>query len=365
MTIPDHGMSSALAAALAAMPDPVGASQVSQYEKGLAHHFGVPHAVAVASGTAALHCALAACGIGSGDEVLVPALSVVMSVAPVLYAGARPVFVDCAPSGADFNYEHLAANLTRRTKAIIPVHLWGRAGDLVRLADFAAARGLRLIEDACQAHGTRVGGRQAGTFGDFGCFSTKDGKLLWSGEGGFVLTRDADLAERCRALRTHWQTPPAGEAPLARLGFNYRLAEPLAAIARANLARFDQLLALRQHQTSLLATLLADVPGVDVLTSAQGWNGYALLARISLRHPRGFCEHLDTLGVANSLGTYRLTPCDQRPMFASFSREPCPAAASFIEALLAVVMTEHDDDECIHRYAHIISQEASRWADRY
>jgi perosamine synthetase len=365
MTTRRPGLSSALAAALAEMPDPVGANQVSQYESELARHFGVAFAVAVASGTAALHCALAACGIGPGDEVLVSAVSVVMSAAPVLYAGARPVFADCDPSGADFSYDDLTEKITSHTKAIIPVHLWGRAGDPARLADFAATRGLRVIEDACQAHGTRIGGHLAGTFGDLGCFSTKDGKLLWSGEGGFILTRDPDLAGRCRALRTHWQTPPAGEAPLARLGFNYRLAEPLAAIARVNLARFDQLLAHRQHQTNLLATLLTGVPWIDILTCAQGWNGYAPLARINLRHPRGFTEHLAALGVANSVGTYRLTPCDRRPMFADFSRAPCPAAATFIESLLAVIVTEHDDDDCIHRYADVISQEAARWADHY
>jgi len=361
MTTRRPDLSSAVAAALAAMPDPVGASQVSQYENELARHFGVAYAVAVASGTAALHCALAACGIGPGDEVLVPAVSVVMSAAPVLYAGARPVFADCDPSGADFSYDDLTAKITSHTKVIIPVYLWGRAGNPARLADFAAARGLRVIEDACQAHGTRIGGHLAGTFGDLGCFSTKDGKLLWSGEGGFILTHDPDLAGRCRALRTHWQTPPAGEAPLTRLGFNYRLAEPLAAIARVNLARFDQLLARRQHQT----TLLTGVPWIDILTGAQGWNGYAPLARISLPHPRGFSEHLAALGVANSVGTYRLTPCDQRPMFADFSRAPCPAAATFIESLLAVIVTEHDDDERIHRYADVISQEAARWADHY
>jgi dTDP-4-amino-4,6-dideoxygalactose transaminase len=354
----------ALTSALAAMPDPAATCQVSHYENELARHFGIDHAVAVASGTAALHCALAACGVGPGDEVLVPALSVVMSAAPVLYAGARPVFADCDLSGADFSYDDLAEKITRRTKAIIPVHMWGRAGDPARLADFAAAHGLWVIEDACQAHGTRIGKRPAGTGGDLGCFSTKDGKLLWSGEGGFILTRDPGLAGRCRALRTHWQTPPAGEAPLTRLGFNYRLAEPLAAIARANLARFGQLLARRQHQTSLLTALLAGTPGISVLACGAGWNAYAPLARISLPRPRGFCERLAALGVANSVGTYRLAPCDQRPMFAEFSRAPCRAAASFIESLLAVVMTEHDDDERIHRYADIVTQEAARWADR-
>jgi perosamine synthetase len=365
MTVHHPGLSSALTAALAAMPDPAADCQVSHYENELARHFGVAHAVAVASGTAALHCALAACGIGPGDEVLVPAVSVVMSAAPVLYTGARPVFADCDPSGADFSYSDLAAKVTTCTKAVIPVHLWGRARDPARLASFAAARRLRVIEDACQAHGTRISGRLAGTFGDLGCFSTKDGKLLWSGEGGFILTRDPDLAGRCRAFRTHWQNPPPGEAPLTRLGCNYRLAEPLAAIARANLARFDHLLAWRRHQTQLLAASLAAAPGIVVLPSEPGWNGYAPLARISLPHPRSFCERLAALGVANSVGTYHLTPCDQRPMFASFASAPCPVAANFIESLLAVVVTEHDDDERIRRYADIITQEAVAWAEHY
>jgi dTDP-4-amino-4,6-dideoxygalactose transaminase len=364
MTTRRPGLPAAIGAALAAMPDPAAMHQVSQYENELARHFGVAHAVAVASGTAALHCALTACGVGPGDEVLVPALSVVMSAAPVIYAGARPVFADCDPSGTGFSYDDLAAKVTGRTRAIIPVYMWGRAGDPARLAAFAAARGLKVIEDACQAHGTRAGGRLAGTHGDLGCFSTKDGKLLWSGEGGFILTGDPGLAGHCRAVRSHWQTPPAGEAPLSRLGFNYRLAEPLAAIARANLARFDELLARRRHQTRLLSALLAGVPGISVLNGDQDWNGYAPLARLSLPRPREFCEHLAALGVASSVGTYHLTACDQRPMFAAYSRLPCPAAASFIESLLAVVVTDHDDDERIHRYADTITQEAARWADR-
>ena len=362
--VPRASLPSPLIAALAAMPDPAADSQVSHYEDELAQHFGVVHAVAVASGTAALHCALAACGIGPGDEVLVPAVSVVMSAAPVLYAGARPVFIDCDRSGVGFNYGDLAAKVTPRTKAIIPVHLWGRAGDPERLASFAATRRLRVIEDACQAHGTRVGGRLAGTFGDLGCFSTKDGKILWSGEGGFILANDADLAGRCRAFRTHWQTPPPGETPLTRLGCNYRLAEPLAAIARTNLARFDQLLARRQYQTQLLTNSLGGTPGIVVMAAEPGWNGYAPLARINLARPRAFCERLAALGVANSVGTYHLTSCDQRPMFSDFADTPCRIAASFIESLLAVVMTEHDDDKRIRRYADIITREAVAWTSR-
>jgi perosamine synthetase len=357
-------LTAAIAQALAAMPDPAAGTQAEHYETELASHSGAGDAVAVASGTAALHCTLTACGIGPGDEVLVPALSVIMSAAPVTYTGATPVFFDCTPDGDDISYEDLSAKITPRTKAIMPVYLWGRTGDAARLTAFAAGRGLLVIEDACQAHGTSSNGRLAGTFGDAGCFSTKDGKLLWSGEGGFILTNDPGLAARCRAFRTHWQTPPPGQAPLAFLGHNYRLAEPLAAIARANLTRFGQLLDLRRQQTALLSELIAQAPGIDVLPGKPGWNGYAPLARLRLPRPRQFCQHLAALGVPNSTGTYHLQACDQRPMFASLLHPPCRNAAGFIESLLAVVVTDHDDDQQIRRYADIIITEATAWPGR-
>jgi perosamine synthetase len=353
-------LAAAVAEALSAMPDPGATRQVQLYEAELAGYFGSGEVIAVASGTAALHCALAASGIGPGDEVLVPALSVVMSAAPVVYTGATPVFFDCTPDGGT-DYEDLAAKITARTRAIMPVYLWGRMDDPARLAGLARDHGLQVIEDACQAIGTRWDGRLAGTTGQAGCFSTKDGKLLWSDEGGFIRTDDPGLAERCRAFRTHWQTPPSGQAPLAAIGHNYRLAQPLAAIARANLARFGQLLEHRQHQTRLLSALIADTPAIEVLPGPGGWNGYAPLARLHLPQPRRFSQHLAGLGVPNSTGTYHLRACDARPMFASPDRPACRNAASFIESLLAVVVTDHDDDERIQHYADIITTEAATW----
>lgn len=354
-------LTTAITEALTAMPDPAAGTQAGRYEMELASSFGTSDAVAVASGTAALHCALAACGVGPGDEVLVPALSVIMSAAPVTYTGAVPIFFDCTLDGNDISYEDLSAKITPRTKVIMPVYLWGRTGDAARLTAFAADRELLVIEDACQAHGTCSGGRSAGTFGDAGCFSTKDGKLLWSGEGGFILTNDPGLAARCRAFRTHWQTPPPGQAPLAVLGHNYRLAEPLAAIARTNLARFGQLLDRRRQQTTLLSELIEQAPGIDILPARPGWNSYAPLARLRLPQPRQFCQHLAALGVPNSTGTYHLKACDQRPMFANPPLPPCRNAAAFIESLLAVVVTDHDDDQQIHHYADIITTEATAW----
>lgn len=362
--------SAALARLLTTMPDPASTAIADEFEAGLADLMGVRFAVAVSSGTAALHAALVACDVGPGDEVLVPAVSVVMSVAPVVYAGARPVFVDAAtlPGGAgtDLDYDDLDAKLSDRTRAVLAVHLWGRSSDPRRLAEFCAQHGLRLVEDACQAHGTRVLGRPLGGFGDAGCVSLRDGKVLWSGEGGAVLTDDGALAARCRAFRSHWQTPPPGEAPLARLGHNYRLAEPLAAIAHANLARFDQLLARRRAQARLLADLLAAVPGVEPLqpTQAEDWNGYAGLARVTLDRPRAFNAHLAAAGVPNSVGSFGLRSGDQRAVFAVHDPAPCPVAATTIDSTLAVVLTERDDDARIHRYADTIAREADQWPQR-
>lgn len=347
-----------------AMPDPSSATQLDQYERELAGYFGIDHAVAVSSGTAALHCALRALDIRPGDEVLVPALSVVMSVAPILYLGAVPVFVDCAADGVDLDLDDLEGKLTDRSRAVLPVHLWGRTGDLVRLVKFAGVHGLRVIEDACQATGTRLDGRLAGTFGDLGCFSTKDGKILWSGEGGFVLTHDSDLAERCRAFRTHWLTPPARQMPYSELAHNYRLAEPLAAIARANLARLDDLIDRRRHQSRLLVSLLADTPGLVPACEGVGkeWNWHCPVLRIELPHPRQFSARLAALGVANSVGTYGLTAAELRPVFREYAREPCIRARARIDNTLAVVISDHDCDDRIQGIAATITKEAIRWA---
>jgi perosamine synthetase len=351
----------ALIEAVARMPDPMAAAGVEAFERELTGYFGVRHAVAVASGTASLETALTGAGIGEGDEVLVPALTVVMSVAPILAVGALPVFVDSDPDTLDLDYADAAAKVSERTRAVMPVHLWGRMGDPAALRAFASRHHLTIVEDAAQAVGTERGGERAGCVGDVGCFSTKDGKILWSGEGGFLLTANDELAAVARAYRTHWQTPPPGSAPLARIGANYRLAEPLAAIAAYNASRLPDLLAHRRAQTGQLADSLTKVPGLSVYQPApdEAWNGYAPLARIELPNPRGFAEHLAAHGVPNSTGTYRLVACDTRPMFAG--APTCPNAARVIDTMFALVLTDHDTPERLAAMVETIQKEAAAW----
>jgi perosamine synthetase len=352
-----------LAVVLAQMPDPSGGTVVGELEHDLAEAFGVPHAVAVASGTAALHAAFSACGLRPGDEVLVPALSVVMTVAPLVALGVTPVFVDSDPATLDVDYDDAARKVTQRTRAILPVHLWGRMGDPAALTAFASDHGLMNVEDAAQAAGTTRDGHPAGTIGDVGCFSMKDGKILWSGEGGFLLTARPDLAEYVAAFRSHWQPAPPGQDPPSRLATNCRLAAPLAAIARANVHRLQTLIALRREQTRYLMHAVQQASGLTALQPADGeqWNGFSPLLHINLPRPRAFTEHLARQGIPNSTGSFRLIPCDSRPMFAQYG-PPCPGAAQILDHTLAVSLTQRDTEDTLDRYAAVITREASTWA---
>ncbi|MGH3811432.1 MAG: DegT/DnrJ/EryC1/StrS family aminotransferase [Pseudonocardiaceae bacterium] len=338
-------------------------TEVTAYERELAAHLGVAHVVAVSSGTAALHTGLDAVNVGPGDEVLVPALAVVMSAAPIVHLGARPVFVDCNLAGTDFDYDDLNRKTSEHTTAVLPVYLWGRAGDPARLRHFAHDRDLSIVADACQALGTTVNGAQAGTQATIGCYSTHHLKLLSTGEGGFLTTDDNDLAARARAYRGHWLTPPPGHQPLTRLAHNFRLAEVLAAIGRRELARVEALIQQRIEQTTLLLERLTDVPPLRPAAQPAGqrWNAYAPLLHLHLPRPRQFSRHLAKLGVPNSTGTFNLVPLDQRPMFTG-DTPPCTTAAVVLDGILAVILTRHDDDQRIRRYAETIAREAIRWA---
>jgi dTDP-4-amino-4,6-dideoxygalactose transaminase len=339
-------------------------TEVAAYEQELAEHLGVEHVVAVSSGTTALQTGLDAVDVRLGDDVLVPALTVVMSVAPVVHLGARPVFVDCNADGTDFDYDDLNRKATARTAAVLPVHLWGRAGDPARLRRFADDRGLAVVVDACQALGTTINDTQVGVNDTVACFSTHRMKLLSTDEGGFLATHDDGVADRARAYRSHWLAPPHGQRPLTRLAHNFRLAAPLAAHGRRELARLDSLIHQRRDQTTLMLDLLADLPDVEPIEppAAQRWNHYAPLLRLRLDQPRAFSEHLTEQGVPNSTGTYRLIPLDQRPMFAGNTPPTCTTAARLLDEILAVVLTRDDDEQQIRRYAETITREVTRWA---
>src|SRR6266496_1099800 len=213
---------------------------VDRFESSFAALCGVRHAVAVANGTVALHLALRAAGIGAGDEVIVPSLTFAATAAAVVHAGAAPVFVESTAHYWCMDPVAVEAALGPRTRAIIPVHLYGHPADMDALHEIARSRHLVVIEDAAEAHGARCRGRVVGSIGDLGCFSFYGNKIMTTGEGGMVTTNDSALATHMRFLKNHAMEPQRRYWH-SEVGFNYRMTNLQAAVGCAQVERFQEL----------------------------------------------------------------------------------------------------------------------------
>ena len=209
--------------------------RVAEFEAAFAAFCGVKHAIATSSGTTALHVALLAHGIGPGDEVITPPFTFIASANAVLYAGARPVFVDIDPTTFNLDPAQIEAAITPRTKAILPVHLFGLPCDMPAITALAKQYGLAVIEDACQAHGAAINGRRVGSFGT-GCFSFYPTKNITTAEGGMITTDDDGVAERARLIRSHGMRRRYYHESL---GYNFRMTEIHAAIGLAQLPKLE------------------------------------------------------------------------------------------------------------------------------
>jgi dTDP-4-amino-4,6-dideoxygalactose transaminase len=236
--------------------------EVEQFEREFADYCGATHCVALNSGTSALHLALLAADVQPGDEVVTTPNTFIATAEAISYTGARPVFVDVRPETANIDPDLLEAAITERTRAIIPVHLYGRPADLGPILAVAERHGLPVIEDACQAHGASYRGGRVGTFGLAATFSFYPAKNLGAcGEGGALTTNDEDVARFARTMRAH------GEATRYwhdAVGFNYRMDGFQGAVLRIKLRRLDEWTAKRRELAALYRELLAaakvDVP---------------------------------------------------------------------------------------------------------
>lgn len=229
--------------------------QVRAFEDAFAEMCGVRHAVATSSGTTALHIALLAHGIGPGDEVITTPFTFIASANAVLYTDARPVFVDIDPLTFNIDPAQIEAAITKRTRAIMPVHLYGLPADMAPILETADRHGIVVLEDACQAHGALYRGQTVGSFGT-GCFSFYPTKNMTSAEGGMITTDDADLAEKCRVIRQHGMRQRYYHD---ELGYNYRMTDVHAAIGLAQLAKLEQFNDARRENAAYLSSHLNGV----------------------------------------------------------------------------------------------------------
>jgi len=231
--------------------------QVREFEERFAAMCGVEHAVATSSGTAALYVALLAHGIGEGDEVITTPFTFIATANSILFAGARPVFVDIEEASFNLDPDLIEARIASRTRALMPVHLYGNPCDMDAIMRIADRYGLVVIEDACQAHGASVGGRRTGSFGT-GCFSFYPTKNMTTGEGGMISAHDAEVAARARQLRDH------GTASRYRhetLGFNFRMTDLQAALGLVQLRKLE---VANEQRIANAGYLSAHLKGVEV-----------------------------------------------------------------------------------------------------
>ena len=234
---------------------------VDKFEQEFRAFIGTDHGVAVSNGTVALHLGLLALGIGPGDEVIVPDLTFAATINAVLFCGATPVIVDVDRRTWGISLAGVQQAVTPRTKAIIPVHLYGRPVEIGPIAAFAAKRGIGIIEDCAEAHGARYEGRPVGQFGDVACFSFYANKIVTTGEGGMCLTNSPELAQSIRLLRDHGMTPSRSYWH-ERVGYNYRITNLQAAIGYSQLWRIEEVLDRNREIANAYRTALQGIPGV-------------------------------------------------------------------------------------------------------
>ncbi len=248
--------------------------RLSEFERAFAARVAAPHASALSSGTAGLHLALRAVGVGEGDEVVTSPFSFVASANAALYERARPVFADIDPVTLNLDPDAAAAAVTERTRALLPVHIFGYPADMQAFERLAGGADLAIVEDACEAlgavhaDGVAVGGRGHPTV--FGFYANKQ---LTTGEGGMVTLADAELKERIDSERNQGRAPDMGWLDHDRLGFNYRLSDIACALGIAQLARLEQMLAGRARVASLYRQALAGIDGLELPCAEQGGAG--------------------------------------------------------------------------------------------
>jgi perosamine synthetase len=236
--------------------------KIVEFEGAFAAYCQTGFAVACSSGTAGLHLLVKAMGIGPGDEVITTPYSFIASANCVLLEGARPVFADIDSDTWNLVPEGIAAAITPRTKAILPVHVFGQPADMESIRAIAEQHGLRVIEDSCEALGSRYRGRPAGSLGDAGAFGFYPNKQITTGEGGMIVTDDEQLARLCRSLRNQGRDTNGGWLAHPRLGFNYRLSDISCALGLVQLGRIDELIAERSRVEALYRQRLADEPRI-------------------------------------------------------------------------------------------------------
>ena len=310
--------------------------RVAEFEKKFADYCGTTHAVAINNGTAALHAALLAADIGSGDEVVVTSFSFIATASAVSMTGAKPIFVDVNEQTFGIDPAQVEGSVTPKTKAVIGVHLFGQPFDVPGIQQVCESHNLTLIEDAAQAHGAMYNGEKTGGFGQFGCFSFYATKNMTTGEGGMVTTSDKAYNERLRLLINHGQSEKYLHT---RLGYNYRMTDVAAAIGLVQLKKLEKFNMRRRKNAEYYDTHIS-VKGLVTPAVAQGMHHvyHQYVIRLTDEFPlkrADFMEYLKVKGIGTAV--HYPIPIHHQPVYAR-ANEPdsCPVSTSLASSVLSI-----------------------------
>jgi perosamine synthetase len=348
-------------------------AKVRQLEENFASYVGARHAVAVNSGTAALHLALDAVGVRAGDEVLVPTMTFAATAEVVLYSKAKPVMVDCLPDTFNIDPDQIVKAVTPRTKAIIPVHIGGQPCDMHPILEIAKQYNLRVIEDAAHALPARYHEKMVGTIGDITCFSFYATKTITTGEGGMATTENPEWAERMHIMSLHGISKDAWKRYTAEgswyyeilyPGYKYNLTDIAAALGIPQLQKCERYWAARQHYATLYNKGFADVPEIIVPHVAEGvqhaWHLYVIqldLDRLTISRNQ-FIEALKAENIGTSV---HFIPLHRHPYYQEtfgYGLSDFPNASAVFERIISLPifpkMTEADVQDVIDAVRKIV-----------
>lgn len=307
---------------------------VQRFEESFARYLGTRHAIAVPHCTAALHLSLAALGIGPGDEVIVPELTWIATAAPIAYVGATPVFADVDEHTWCLTADSVRECLTPRTRAILPVDLYGMIPDIDALRAIAVEHGLSIIEDAAQAIGSRYHDRAAGSLGDVSAFSFHGSKTMTTGEGGMLVTDRSDVFERALVLRDHGRTK-TGSFYNTEVAFKYRMSNLQAAFGLAQLERIDELVAKKRQLFAWYSERLRDVPGLRMNVEPPGYFNAYWMASVVVDPEYGLTNR-------SMMADFDAQGIDTRPFFYPLSGLPAFDATPEAQAARTRNRTAYD-----------------------
>jgi len=315
---------------------------VAKFEKEFARYVNTEQAVATNNGTSALHTVLAAMGIQKDDEVVTTPFTFIATATSILMQGAKPVFCDIDSQTYNIDPDLIQEAVTKKTKALIVVHLYGLSCDMKPILEIAKDKELKIIEDACQAHGAEYNGKKTGTMGDAGVFSFYPTKNITTGEGGMITTSDPQIAERCRIIRNHGQS----ERYLHQiLGYNYRMTNLAAAIGISQLNTLDKFNSRRRENARYYdINLNVDPPFVP-----EGLKHVYHQYTIEVDDRENFLKHLESQGVG--YGVYYPIPVHKQPLFKEYNDQSLPVSENASKRVVSLPvhpgLTDEERDQVV------------------